>query len=408
MSRALVTKSAIRHVRAFAVALAIACLFVHAQAPPSKILGTVKAVNGNTVTVTTDSGSEAVVRFSVSARILQAAQGVTDLKSAPAISVSDIAIGDRLLARGQAPDANSFVASSALVMKKSEIASRQQQEQEEWRRGVGGIVKAVDIGSGTVTVANSLASGGNTVSIHASPNTKILRYAPDSVKFDEARPGTLEQIKPGDQLRARGAKSMDGAEFNAQAIVSGTFRDIAGTVTATDRASNTLTVMDLTSKKSVTIKITNDSQLRKLPQQMAMGIAMRLKGDSARPPRGSPSNAAPNHAQGETAHENGTGAATGTARSAGGNWHANGNGHPDFQQILNRMPAFSLADLNKGDAVMLVATEGSTSSNPTAITVLAGVEPILTASPTGASASTILSPWNLSASGGPAGDTSEP
>jgi hypothetical protein len=269
-------------------------------------------------------------------------------------------------------------------------------------------VKAIEIGSGTITIANSLASGGNTVSIHVLPSTTILRYAPDSVKFDEARPGTLAQIKPGDQLRARGAKGVDGAEFNAQAIVCGTFRDIAGTVTATDRAGNTLTVMDLTSKKSVTIKITNDSQLRKLPQQMAMGIAMRLKGDSARPPQGSLNNAAPNHAQGETAHGNGTGAAADTGRDAGGNWHANGNGHPDFQQILSRMPAFSLADLNKGDAVMLVATEGSTSSSPTAITVLAGVEPILTASPTGTSASTILSPWNLSAGGGPAGDTSEP
>jgi len=386
--------------------MALACLFVHAQAPPSKILGTVKAVNGNTVTVTTDSGSEAVVRFSVSARILQAAQGVTDLKSAPAISVSDIAIGDRLLARGQAPDANSFVASSALVMKKSEIASRQQQEQEEWRRGVGGIVKAIEIGSGTVTVANSLASGGNTVSIHASPNTKILRYAPDSVKFGEAHPSTLEQIKAGDQLTARGSRTADGAEFNAQTIVSGTFRDIAGTVTATDRASNTVTVMDLTSKKPVTIKITSDSQLRKLPQQMAMGIAMRLKGDSAMPPDRSPNHTAPNHAQDETAHGNGTGAANG--RGGSRNWRGNGNGHPDFQQILNRMPAFSLADLNKGDAVMLVATEGSTTSSPTAITLLSGVEPILTASPTGASASTILSPWNLSASGGPSGDASEP
>src|SRR5689334_13087906 len=112
MSRPASISSAAKSARAVAIAMALACLFVHAQAPPSKILGTVKAINGNTVTVTTDSGSEAVVRFSDSARILQAAQGVTNLKSAPGISVSDIAIGDRLLARGQAPDANSFVASS--------------------------------------------------------------------------------------------------------------------------------------------------------------------------------------------------------------------------------------------------------------------------------------------------------
>lgn len=89
-----------------------------------------------------------------------------------------------------------------------------------------------------------------------------------------------------------------------------------------------------------------------------------------------------------------------------GNWHGNG-GPADFQQILARMPAMPISDLNKGDAVMLVATEGSETSQPTAITLLAGVEPILTAAPAGTSASTILSPWNLGTGGAAAagGDT---
>ena len=50
---------------------------------------------------------------------------------------------------------------------------------------------------------------------------------------------------------------------------------------------------------------------------------------------------------------------------------------------------------------MLVATEGGPTSAPTAITLLSGVEPILTAAPSGAAAATILSPWNLGSS--PAG-----
>ena len=78
----------------------------------------------------------------------------------------------------------------------------------------------------------------------------------------------------------------------------------------------------------------------------------------------------------------------------GGGWRGSG-GPPDFQQMLARMPAVSVSDLNKGDAVMLVATEGTATSQPTAITLLAGVEPILSAAPVGTSASTILSPWNL-------------
>ena len=57
----------------------------------------------------------------------------------------------------------------------------------------------------------------------------IRRYAADSVKFDDAKPGTLDQIKPGDQLRARGTKSDDGKEMAAAEIVSGTLPQHPGT-----------------------------------------------------------------------------------------------------------------------------------------------------------------------------------
>jgi len=70
----------------------------------------------------------------------------------------------------------------------------------------------------------------------------------------------------------------------------------------------------------------------------------------------------------------------------------------DLQQMLSRMPAAGIGDLQKGDAVMLVGTEGG--SAVTAITLLAGVEPILQGSPNGASS--ILSPWSLS--GAPSGE----
>ena len=68
-----------------------------------------------------------------------------------------------------------------------------------------------------------------------------------------------------------------------------------------------------------------------------------------------------------------------------------GGGIADLQQMISRMPASALADLQKGDAVMMVATEGRANGQSTVITLLGGVEPILEASPKG-SASTILSP----------------
>lgn len=63
--------------------------------------------------------------------------------------------------------------------------------------------------------------------------------------------------------------------------------------------------------------------------------------------------------------------------------------------MLNRMPPVTLSDLQKGIAVMIVATEGTATSQPTAVTLLTGVEDILTASPDSSRAAMLLSPWNL-------------
>jgi len=68
----------------------------------------------------------------------------------------------------------------------------------------------------------------------------------------------------------------------------------------------------------------------------------------------------------------------------------------DPQQMLSRTPVIQLADLQKGDAVMLVSTQGTT--DVTAITLLAGVEPLLEAP----AASNLLSNWSMS-SGAPEG-----
>jgi hypothetical protein len=392
---------------------------VFAQAPPAKIVGTVKSVTGSSVVLTTDGGTDTTVTFADSARIVRATPGQSDLKTATPIQMSDIQVGDRVAARGRVGDGGALLASVAVVMKQSDIAQRQQSERDEWRKGVGGIVKEVNAAAGTITVANSLLAGGKPVIVHVASGTEIKRYSPDSVKFDDAKPGTLDQIKPGDQLRARGVKNADGTE-SAQAVVSGSFKDIAGTVISTDAANNSVTLTDLATKKPVTVKVGPDSLLRKLPQFAAMGIAMRLKGASAGAGTGASASESGPQAnaggRGNWPGRNGTssgndsgaaGANGGTGmRGQGGGWRGNGGGPPDFQQMLARMPVLSISELNKGDAIMLVATQGSANSQPTAITLLSGVEPILSAAPAGTSAATILSPWNLGEPGGAGGEGS--
>jgi hypothetical protein len=239
------------------------------------------------------------------------------------------------------------------------------------------------------------------VAVHVSKDTILRRYALDSVKFDDAKPAPLEHIKPGDQLRARGTRSPDGAEFTADEIVSGTFRNLAGTISALDTSAGTITVQDLVAKKSFTVRITPDSQLRKLPPPMAQRIAARLKGTSSDAPSSTatPGGTGPAANADQAMKPSGAPAAGSSAGGSGGIGRPVGEGAADLQQMIGRMPPATLADLQKGDAVMVVATEGGAGGLSTVITLLGGVEPILEAAPKN-SASTILSPWSLSGGGG--------
>jgi len=350
-------------------------------------VGTVKAIAGNIVTLTTDSGTEVTIAIQDSTRLLRIAPGQKDLKDAAAIKLQDLQPGDRILVRGTlAADGKSVNAISVIAMKKTDIAEKQAHEREEWQKhGVGGLVNSIDAAAGTITIATAASGDKKNLLIHFSKDTVLRRYAPDSTKFDDVKPAPLDQIQKGDQLRARGARSADGSELTADEVVSGSFRNIAGTISSIDSTASTITVMDLATKKNVTVKITPESQLRKLPLQMAQRIAVRLKGAAAdAPPASAPPPAPP--AQPTAAPASATGGA------------GRGGGAPDLQQAIGRMPAATLADLQKGDAVMIVATQGTKDAGVTAITLLGGVEPILVASPKDA-ASTILSPWSLSGGG---------
>jgi hypothetical protein len=364
-----------------------------AQSVGTRFLGTVKAIAGNALTLAQDSGSGITVLIQDSTRILRTAPGQTSLKDATPIKLQDLQVGDRILVRGQASaDAKSLVASAVIVMKRSDIEQKQEAERADWqKRGVGGLVSAVDAGSGTITISTMALGTVNKLAVHISKDTVIRRYAPESVRFDDAKPGTLDQIKPGDQLRARGSRSADGSEFAAEEIVSGSFRNIAGTVASVDASQNTVNVMDAITKKPVSVKIAADSQMRKLPPMIAQRIAMRLKGG---PTGVSPSGAGAGGSA-SSASQPGGGAPPG---EAGG---SRPNGGTDFQQMLNRLPTATLADLQKGDAVMIVATQGTATGGVRAITFLSGVEPILTSS-SSATQAALLSSWTLGAPGGEA------
>jgi Domain of unknown function (DUF5666) len=358
------------------------------QATVARQVGVIKNINGNSLTLTTDQGTDLIVQVASNAAMVRVAPGQTDLKNATPIQLSDLHVGDRILVRGQpSSDAKSFVAVGVISMSRSDVEAKQRQDREDWQRGIGGLVNALDPTNRTITISVAALGGAKTVMIQTTAGTVLRRYPPDSIQFDEAKPAPFDQIRPGDQLRARGTRSADGSEFTATEIVSGSFRNISGTIRSVDQNASTLTVMDLATKKPFLVKVTAKSQLRSLPPEMAQRLAFRLKAAKGGTPNANSGEASP---AGQAANANGS--ERPAARPGGGQGG-------DFQQIVNRTQTVALTDFKKDDAVMIVATEGSDSGQVTAITVLGGVEPILAAAPAG-SQEMALSPWSLGGSTG--------
>ncbi len=369
------------------------------SAQVAKAVGVIKAIQADSITVAAESGGEVTAQLTDSTKILRVPPGEKDLKNATALQAQDLQPGDRVLIRGQAStdvDGRTIVALAVIVMKQSDVAAKQQHDLEDWqKRGVDGVVTAVDAATGVITISPGRMGANKNIAVHLAKDTILRRYAPGSVKFDDAKPAPLDQIKVGDQLRARGTRSPDGSEVIAEEIVSGSFPYIEGLIKAVDAAANTITVQDVIAKTAVVVKVSPDSQMWRLPPEMAQRIAARLKapsGGSGDRPGGGRQSKGQNMGSAQ-------GAASGAGGERGQGGGPGGNGPQDLQRMLSRLPAIKLADLQKGDAVVILATAGGKSDAATAIKLVAGVEAILTAAPS-RSASTLLSPWSLGAPGG--------
>jgi hypothetical protein len=361
----------------------------HAQTQPAPAqathyLGSVTAISGDTLTVKTDAGQVNTVEVPSTAQLKRIAPGQTDLSKAEALDFGSIAVGDRVLvnldpnATGGTPQALRVIA-----IKQADVAQKQQTETAQWTQGVHGLVKSVDAAAGLIQVNVRVGAVTKEVAVNTSSATVLKRYSPGSVRFDQAQPAPITSIQPGDQLWARGTKSVDGSSIAADGIVSGSFRSIAGTILSTDTTASTLTVKDLATKKPVTVHITGDAQLQRLPDTMAAILAARLKGASG---------------GGQGAGQAGSGAGNGAGGNAPRNFsQAGGGGRMDLETVLERAPLIQLASLQKGEAVMIVATEDA--SGVSAVKLLAGVEPLLEAP----QAQDLLSNWSLSSGESAAG-----
>ncbi len=366
-------------------------LALAAQTPPAGtklVSGEVTSIDASAkhFKVKADDGVNYTVALQDNTTYLRMPFGEKDQKKATKIELSDIAVGDRLIARGPlAEDTKTVTVRTVIVMSKDDVAKKQQQDHADWqKRGITGTVTAVNPDTKEVTV-NLVGRESKSLVIDAG-KTSFRRYTPESVRFADAKPSSFAELHPGDTVRALGEKSEDGSRLKAEELVSGTFQTIAGTVISVNTATGEVQLMDLKTKKPVTVRTNENSMLRRLEERTATMLARRMNpsADGAVSPNGAPGGGRPGG--GAPAAGGGPPRSLDAPREGGppgpgGPGGGMRGGNFDLQTILERSPQLALTELKKGDALIVSSTKGADGSSMTAISLVAGVEPFLAAAP---------------------------
>ena len=366
--------------RTFLFAVAIGLITIIGSVPASKAqtsdpniaakhaIGEIKSIDAATkqLTIQTDAGSVLTVSLSDKTTYKKLAPGETSLTNATDVTVADLAVGDRVMARGTvSADQKTVPAVMVIVMTKGDLAKKQEAERLEWRRrGILGVITALKPESKEITISNRTMAGTQSVVIPVGDKTDMRRYAPDSIKFADAKPSNFNELKVGDQLRALGDRTEDPLRFNPEKVVTGSFRTVGGVVTAVDAATGEIKINELEKKHPLTIVIKSDAVLRRFPAEMgAMGGFGRGPGGGAA----------------------GGGAPAGGQAAPGGAARPQGSGGPggpraggfNINDMLERLPTISIADVKVGDTIIVSSTQGVDPTRLTAISLVAGADTLL-------------------------------
>jgi hypothetical protein len=341
---------------------------------PSAISGEVGLINGEKIVLKTKDGDlEAVL--SDKTQYFRVPPENPTLKAAVASALVEIGVGDKLLVTGiLSEDKKTLPAKSVYLITKSDLANKQTKEQEDWRtRGIAGKVVSYNPVTKIITVSIRGLAGEKMVAVAPKDKVEFYRYAPDSVKFSEAKKGAITDIEVGDSIRALGDKNADGSEIKAEKIVTGAFKTIGGTITAINAEKNEVTINDFQTKKEVTVIVTDASVLKQFPAEMANRMAMMQGGGGGqggfRPPTQGGGQTTPPQPNPQQTPQ------TQTPNGQGGGFRAGGGGGID--EMIDRFPAVKVADLKVGEMIAVSSTKSADPTRIKAIKLLSGVEPFV-------------------------------
>jgi Cu/Ag efflux protein CusF len=357
----------------FAAALGLITLFAPQGGDPNitakYALGEVKSIDATAkqLTIKTDAGSIVTVSLSDKTTYKKLAPGQTTLDNSTDVTMADLAEGDRIMARGTvAADQKSVPALMVIVMTKGDLAKKADAERAEWRRrGILGVITALKPETKEITITHRAMAGNQLIVIPVTDKTEMRRYAPDSIKFGDAKPSTFADLKVGDQLRALGDRTEDPLRFNPQKVVTGSFRTVGGVVKEIDAATGEIKIAELEKKTPLTIVIKQDAVLRRFPAEFGMGMGPRPGGGPGGPAGGQGGAAPAGNGQPRPAGAGGPG---GPGRPGGGF---------NINDMLERLPTISIADVKVGDTIIVSSTQGVDPTRLTAISLVAGADTLL-------------------------------
>ncbi|MET0649781.1 MAG: hypothetical protein ABW208_24485, partial [Pyrinomonadaceae bacterium] len=210
---------------------------------------------------------------------------------------------------------------------------------------------------------------------------RVMRYAPDSMRPADAVAATLADVRAGDNIRATGERSGEGAAFKAEEILAGSFARFVGTVAGVDAQRNEL-VVKTDEGQNVRLSFGARSSLRRITPEFEQTLAkQRAEFEQRREQR-----RAERQQQGGQGQAEGGGRREGGRREGGGRGDGErrgeggqrrggaggGGGGNNFQQMFESLPVVTLADLKKGDAVVVTVTPGADAARATAVSLVTG------------------------------------
>lgn len=347
------------------------------QLKPSVITGDVVSINSTSIVVNTKTG-EINVAITEKTEFKKVTAENPSIKTAVAAASADIGAGDKLMVTGiMNADGRSLPARAVYLMSKSDIAQKKAKEIEKWKtRGISGMVTAVNAQTNQITIETRGLMGATKTVMTPKPDAKFMRYAEDSVKWEEAKVSSFAEVSIGDTVRALGDKSADGTSFTAEEVVSGSFPTIAGTVKSVNVEQKEVVITDLQSKKDITVSFADASLMKRFPPEFAQRMLGGAMGPGGQRPGGQGGANAPQGSPAQGAAVNGTPAGQGQpgGMRPGG---IGGGRSGGIDEMIERFPTIAAADLVVGEQIGVLSTKSNSSGKIKAIKLLAGVEPFI-------------------------------